>query len=149
MKKNILHIILSLVILLTTTNVYADGTKGDKKNNSKKENTENVVEKVKNAFDMELQLQNWMTNASEFTAEESFYEEELILENWMTEAGTFNEEMLPLDPGIELEHWMTEAFEIEKMEMSMNIEEWMLNPFPSSEKIIEKELVLEEWMLKF
>ena len=149
MRKNILHIILSLAILVSATNVYADGTKGDKEKKSGKENTEKVVERIKNAFEVELQLENWMISANEFTTQENFYEGELILENWMTEAENFNSEMLPLDPGMELESWMTSTFEIAEMETAMNLEEWMLNPFPFSENFTEKELVLEDWMLKF
>ncbi len=149
MKKNILPIILSLAVLSATANVYADGTKNDKEKKPGKENSEKIVDKLKNVLDNELQLENWMTNANGFEMKENFYEEDLTLESWMTEAESFNKEMLPLDPGMELERWMTKTFEFEKMEVAMNLEEWMLKPFPSPEQFTEEELVLEDWMLKF
>lgn len=150
MKRNILHIILALAIIVSTSNAYADGKKGEKHNKPVKAKTEKVAEKLNSGIDKMLKLENWMVNVSEFSSEEIFYEEELKIENWMIETESFNTEMVP-DNKIVLKEWMMEPFEIEELEMELSFEDWMMKPFVSNddENFQEEELVLEDWMLKF
>jgi hypothetical protein len=140
MKKNILNIIFALIIVVVGPNVYADGTKGKKDKETRKQKAEKVVERISNKLDTELNLENWMSEITAFTTNESFVEEELYLENWMTESFVIENELV-------LEGWMTEVFEIEETEAELELEEWMLEPFTETETFQEEELLLENWML--
>ncbi len=146
MKTTILHIILALAIVIATPNAYADGRKAEKEKNTKREKAEKLGKRITSSFDLELKLENWMLDTQEFSNEETIYEKDLMLESWMTEVDVFNPSM---DQEMELENWMTGTFEIEELEMDMSLENWMTEPFVSDEKFNEKELVLEDWMLKF
>ncbi len=153
MRKNYIHIVLSLIIILATVtpDVYADGKKGEKEKKADKEKSEKVVTGINAAFDLELKFENWMIDAGEFAGPEIFYEEDLMLESWMTESKAFIFEIEVLDKKMEFEEWMIEEFEIEELEMAMDFEDWMLRPFvsDSKESFTEEEMVLENWMLKF
>jgi hypothetical protein len=124
MRKNIIHIIITLVILVVGPNVYADGTDGDKDKKSKKEKSEKIVDRISSTFDLELE--NWMISAEEFSSASEYYESELRMESWMTE-----------------------TFEMEALEAELEMEEWMVTPFETKDNFQEEELALEDWMLKF
>ena len=122
--KNIINITLAVLVLLASTNVYADG--GSKKD-SKKAKAEKVISKIESTFDKELKLENWMTELKEFSNKEVFVEKELILENWMLE--NFSDK--------------TESF----IEDDLVLENWMTKSFNTEDVFIEEALVLEDWML--
>ena len=132
--KNITNIALTVLVLLASTNAYADG---DTKKSSK------VISKIESAFDTELKLENWMTEFRNFSTNEFFTESELTLENWMLEAFPCETEVF-VEADLELENWMTESFEFNEDELVM--EEWMMN-FETEDTFTEDELVLEDWML--
>ena len=132
--KNIINIALTVLILLASTNIYADG---DTKKASK------VISKIESAFDTELKLENWMTEFRNFSTNEFFTESVLTLENWMLEAFPCETEVF-VEADLELENWMTESFEFNEDELVM--EDWMMN-FETEDTFTEDELVLEDWML--
>jgi hypothetical protein len=150
MKRNILHILLALSILVLTPNAYADGTRDKKDKKSARTKTEKLANRIHSTMDSKLELENWMVNINEFSSEEMFYEKELALEDWQVHAASFNTEMA-LDKKMELKEWMMEPFEIEELEMELEFEDWMVKPFISKDEdnFQEEELVLEDWMLKF
>lgn len=140
MKKNILNIIFALIIVVVGPNAYADGTKGKKDSETRKEKAERVTKRISNVLDSEMNLENWMTEVKEFNSSDNFYEEELVLENWMTETFETENELV-------LEDWMTEVFEINEIEADLELEQWMLSPFVEVESFQDEELVLEDWMM--
>lgn len=146
MKKNILNIIFSLIIVVVGPNVYADGTEGKKVKENQKQKAVKVVDRITDKIDNELNLENWMTEVTEFNNEDKIIEGNLHLEDWMMEVFT-------VDYSMALEDWMMEVFKIEKTEEALELENWMLEPFDISnienKEFQENELVLENWMLKF
>ncbi|MFW5820171.1 MAG: hypothetical protein ACOCWA_02695 [Bacteroidota bacterium] len=151
MKRNILHIIIALAIIVSTLNAYADGKKNEKKIKSAKARTEKVAERFSSATETNLELETWMVSINEFSFEEMFYEEELKLETWMVETESFNAEMA-IGKKMEFKEWMMEPFEIEELEMELSFEEWMMKPFAANnatDNFQKEELTLEGWMMKF
>jgi len=150
MKRKMLHIIFTLIIVVVGPNVYADGAKGKKDKETRNEKAVKIIDKINSGFDTEINLENWMMDIKEFNNGEYFFEEDLLLENWMTRIFETESEM-DLETEMVLEDWMTEIFEINAIETELEIEDWMLEPFTmnTQENFDEEELVLEDWMLKF
>ncbi|MCF8381240.1 MAG: hypothetical protein K9H49_16835 [Bacteroidales bacterium] len=136
--KTIINITLTLAVLLSGFNVYADGDK------TKETKTAKVISNIENKFDTELSLESWMTEIKEFAIPEFFVEETLTLESWMTES--FVDETSNLvELNLVLEGWMTDYFSFSEQELVM--EDWMTKSFDSEDTFKEEALQLEDWML--
>jgi len=110
-----------------------------------------------------LELENWMTDESNFVSVFSIEEEienPLDLEDWMTNEALFNTTSIYLEveteAALELENWMTDAsnFEvstlqvIEETDTELEIEDWMLKDELFATNVeIEQPLELEAWMV--
>ena len=149
MKTTILNIVIAAALTLSVSNVYADGTKGAKKD--KTSNSERVLDKFENFKEADLSLESWMTEVKEFVSGEAFFEEEVNLEAWMMEEFSANTE-INFESTVEIENWMTETFTIEAEEINfeneVELENWMINTESFNEKFTEEEVALQDWMLK-
>ena len=143
--KTIANIILILSIILSTTNVYADGTKGYKSNESKSEKAGKVITKLENAFETEMSLEAWMSEVKEFVAGENFTEAEMELENWMVDNYEFSADIL-VETEMEVEEWMIDSDNFTESEIVL--ESWMSN-IHNEEIFIDEDLQVEDWMINF
>lgn len=131
MKTRILNIALSVILALIVSNVYADGTKGHKKNSSTREKAEIVKNRLDNAFETELKVENWMTEVNEFNTAEVFTEEDVKLEKWMMEEFKIDHSEMNFDAEIELESWMKDSrgFDEKFVDEEIQLQSWMLEIF--------------------
>jgi len=131
MKTKIFYIILTAVLSFSTISVFADGTKGKKESDEKKNTiVSHLISSIKEA---EMELESWMTTLSEFNSKsENFIDKPLEMEDWMLKNFNTNDNTENFqDEELVLEDWMLESFDVKTQEI-----------------FVEEELRFEPWMFE-
>jgi hypothetical protein len=121
-----INIIIALIVIVFTSNVFAGDRNEDKKIKAKAR-----AEKVSERIDYKLKLEAWMTDLKDFNPFQLIsVDEEFSMESWMTETFKVNTSYFQ-DTDLSMENWMTEPFKISKnnADMPLDMEAWMTEIF--------------------